>query len=365
MPKITLEEFFKQDVTKLVKCTSKEQSDAVRQAFHAMKKTWRSGNSYLELDYWNGKYECIHYTNDGGYDYYGDSSYMTYNFDDIIELSTNPTSEPKEEPEPDPNQLRILLRSDYQWHDACWDGQMKFFSIDTNRINTTEIISVENDPRTKYVQCTKCHSIIKNTKKAIESHVLLSLSSKTCLTCKYLRPSKETTLKESLVKNDDGTYTRTKKTVCSLTCGNNYRGPSIESSDARNGCMYARCRTNTVAAIDDFFIKYPGAFDEMATVDALDMSKWQVNSKYLDNIYFKWSGRYNFYVYTTSLGIIDRFECTYRNNHYKIAYSKKYDKMFVFMYGEYSEVTASSSIFSSSYYNELMKIMRNIYKGEN
>jgi hypothetical protein len=39
--------------------------------------------------------------------------------------------------------------------------------------------------------------------------------------------------------------------------------------------------------------------------------------------------------------------------------------MFALAWGEYSEITASNSDFSAQYYNELMKIMRNIYKGEN
>ena len=361
MPKITLEEFFNQDATKVIECFSKEQSDAVREAFHAMGKTWESGDSFLTLDCWVDGDTYIHYSNNCCKGKQKPSSKWTvYSFDDIVDLCSESTSEP------DPNQLRVLLRSDYCWHDAIWDGQTSRLSIRGNRLSSAEIISVENDPRTKYVQCTMCGSIIKNTKKALEKHGQLSQSSESCLTCKYLRFSNETNLKEQLIKNDDGTYTRTKKTVCSLVCGNSYNNPLIESERARGVCAYRRCSASTVNAVDDFFIKYPGAFDDMATVDALDMSKWQVEYKHLDNgVDFKWKGRYNLCVHTTSLGIIDYFNSNYRNNTYKLVYSKKYDKMFVFSWGEYSEINTTNSSFSTQYYNELMKIMRSIYKGEN
>ena len=129
--------------------------------------------------------------------------------------------------------------------------------------------------------------------------------------------------------------------------------------------MYKRCDANTLVPVDDFFIKYPGAFDDMATVDALDKSKWQLYYKhYNDYIEFNWKGRYNISVYTTNLGIIDYFRCNYRNKSIQIVYSKKYDKMFMFDYGTYKELTESSG-FSTQYYNELLKIMKDIYKGEN
>ena len=360
MPKITLEEFFSGDVTKVIECTTREQSDAVREAFHSLGKTWMSGDSYLDLDYWEDGDTYIHYTNDGcqGKDE-PMRSWLVCSFDDIIEFSSKPI------PEPDPHQLRVLLRSDYKWYDARWDGRTKFLSINKNHLNAVEIVAIENDPRTKYVQCTKCHSIIKNTKKALREHARLGLSSKSCLTCKQLGSRNETTLKESLVKNDDGTYTRTKKTVCSLVCDNSWSHPSIESATARQCCIYSRCHEQSVARIEDFFIKYPGAFDEMATVDTLDMSKWDVDYKYSDNsVRLKRKGRYSMYAHITNLGIIDRLECHYRSCTYRIVYSKKYDKMFAIMYGEYKELIAANQIFSTQYYNELMKIMRNIYKGE-
>lgn len=367
MSKITLAEFFVQDRQKLINCYTKEQSEILRRAFHAMGKTWSSGHSYLDRDYWEETDTYRHYTNNG---LTGDDpdikGYAMYEFNDILDFFPKPESEPESEPESNPNQLRVLLRSDYRWYNADWDGQSKLFSINGNVLAQTNIISIENDPRGKYVQCAKCGSIIKNTKKAIEAHAQLGMSSKTCLTCKYLKSYNETEVKESFVKNDDGTYIRTRKTTCSLGCGNVYNKTPIDSSDARTGCMYRRCSINTIQPISDIFVKYPGIFDDMATVDALDMNKWEMIYKGLDNsATFRSKGRYNIRVHTTGLGIIDRFECNYRSNYHIMAYSKKYDKIFIFKYGEYSELTATGSGFSTQYYNALMQIMRNIYKGEN
>ena len=365
MPKITLKEFFTVGTkTKIIECTTQEQSDAVRKAFNAFGKKWASGNSYLELDYWESNTTYMFYSNvcmrsdikpdEGEYEVYG--------FDDIIELS----SVAIEEPEPDTNQLRVLLRSDYMWHEAHWDDKSTLFSVNGQDIYPTGIVSIENDPRTKYVQCTQCNSFIRNTKKAIEAHAKLASSSKACLTCGCLSISSMTQINKSFTKNDDGTYTMNRKDVCSLTCSNSYKHPQIDKSSARESCRYKRCSVDTIGPIDSFFLKYPGAFDDMATVDAIDMNKWQIRYKHSDNsVEFKLKGRYNIYIRTTSLGIIDRFEVDYRNNCYTLAYSKKYDKIFVFKWSDYCELTMDNSDFSKQYYNELVKNIRNIYKGEN
>ena len=360
MPKITLAEFFERDQWKAINCYTREQSDAVRQAFHNMGKTWNGGNSYLTLDFWEDDTEYRHYTNDCRT---GTSHRLNncvfYEFDDIVELSSEPM------PEPDPNQFRVLLRKDYKWHNACWDENKNRLTVYGNNTSQTSVVSVENDPRVKYVVCKMCGSVIKNTKKAIEEHAQLKASSKACLTCKSLLLKDEQDLKESFHKNEDGTYTQTRKAVCKLVCDFSYGCPSIDSDKARSVCRYRKCGAETIEPAEKFFAKYPGAFDDMATVDALDMSKWTVNCRYNDDtVELKRSGRYNIFVRTTSLGIVDRFVCHYRSDTYEIVYSKKYDKLFMLNYGEYADITSSNTKLSEAYLNELMKIVRNIYKGE-
>ena len=360
MPKITLEEFLKKNKLKAINCYTKEQAETVRKAFHEMGRKWSSGNSYLKLDYWDDYDTYRHYTNDG---MTGTSrtiaGYTMYEFDDIIEFSTNA------EVKPDPNQFRVLLRKDYKWHNACWDENKNRLTVYGNNTSQTSVLSVENDPRAKYVVCKMCGSVIKNTKKAIEEHAQLKESSKACLTCKSLRLKDEQDLKESFHKNEDGTYTQTRKAVCKLVCDFSYGCPSVDSDKARSVCRYRKCGAETIEPVEKFFAKYPGAFDDMATVDALDMSKWTVNYRLVDDtVELKRSGRYSIFVRTTSLGIVDRFICNYRSDTYEIVYSKKYDKLFMLDYGEYADVTSSNTKLSEAYLNELMKIVRNIYKGE-
>lgn len=361
MPQITLAEFFERDQWKAINCYTREQSDTVRQAFHNMGKTWSSGADYPTLDFWEDEAEYRHYTNDGrtGTNHHLDNC-VFYEFDDIVEFSSEPM------PESDPNQFRVLLRRDYRWHNASWDDKENTLTVDHRSVSQANIIAIENDPRVKYVRCKMCDAVFKNTKKAIEEHAQLAKSSKACLTCRSLRFGNETSLKESLIKNADGTYTRTKKSVCQLTCGNTYRAPLIDDDKARAVCKYRKCGVDTVEPAESFFTKYPGVFDEMATVDAIDMSKWQITHRRIDDwVDFKWKGRYDIIIRTTNLGIIDRFVCSYRSYDYEIVYSQKYDKLFVFSCGCYEELTSTTSYFSKTYYNELMKIMRNIYKGEN
>lgn len=363
MAKITLAEFFSAGKMRAIMCYSREQSDAVRKAFDAFGKRWHSGDSFADLDYWLDADTFVYYSNDCCYGRNEPGSgYEVYNIDDIAEIAAGVAAAPAQ----DPHKLRVFLREDYQWHDAVWDQKSEKLSRGKSYIRQTNILAVENDPRVKYLQCKKCGEIVKNTKKAIAEHAALSQSSKTCLTCKSLRISDETNLKESYTKNEDGTYTRTKKAICSLTCDYIHRCPQIDSEKARSGCRYRYCKAETLVAVNDIFVKYPGAFDDMATVDALDMSKWQFYYRGSnDACEFKWNGRSNIRAMINNLGIINMFVCHYRSNVYEVVYSKKYDKIFEANYGEYTEITKDDSPFSETYYNELLKIFRNIYKGEN
>lgn len=356
MPKITLAEFFSSE-NNFIQCDTEEQAKIYCDTMHAMGKKWRGGESFAEYTYFQegGIWyrSTLQYTSSRDHAF----SYTVYHFTDIIDFSAT-------QPEPDPNQFRVLLRSDYRWHNACWDEKENNLIVCGCPVNQANIISIENDPRIKYVRCKMCGTVFKNTKKAIEEHAQLAKSSKACLTCKSLHFSDETNNKESFVKNQDGTYTRTNKCVCQLTCGYTYGHPQIDSDKARERCRYRNCSSTTIEPVENFFTKYPGAFDDMATVDALDMNKWQIQSKYSETVYFKLKDRYNITVSTNGLGIINCFTCDYRSNSYEIVYSKKYDKMFELYCGKYSELAPENSKFSETYYNELMKIMRNIYKGE-
>lgn len=356
MAKITLKEFLNGSEA-FIQCDTEEQAKIYCDAMHQLGKKWRGGESFAECTFFEESGVWYKNTLQYSHEPKNNGGYTCYHFTDIIDFVAIY--------KPDPHQFRILRHSDYRWYDAVWDDKENKITVGKKSFSPTEIISIENDPRVKYVQCTKCGEVIKNTKKNIEEHLQLSQGSKGCLTCRSLYIGDETSIKETFTKNEDGTYTRTKKASCKLMCGYTYRNPLIDDAKARGGCRYRNCRADTIGPIDDFFIKYPGAFDDMATVDALDVGKWKVYYRGTgDDVTFKWNGRYSINVRTTNLGIIDRFVCSYRSNDHEIVYSKKYDKIFEISYGTYAELTASDSPFSETYYKELMKIIRNIYKGE-
>ena len=354
MPQITLEEFLNGPEA-YIQCDTEEQANAYCNAMHELGKKWRGGESFAEETFYIGN--TIWYKNTMQYSTEGSHGATCYHFTDVVDFAQ--TSEPN------PNQFRVLLR-DYRWHNASWNEDSNKLSIVGKNIRRADIVSVENDPRAKYVVCKACGAVIKNTKKAIETHAQLGTTSKSCLTCKSLRLKDVKDLKESFAKNEDGTYTQNRKSVCTLVCDYSYSCPQIDSDKARSVCKYRKCSAESIEPADNFFTKYTGAFDDVATVDALDMTKWKVSYKHSnDSVDFKVNGRYNITAKTTNLGIIDRFVCAYRSNVYEVVYSKKYDKMFLLECGEYVELKSTSSRFSETYYNELMKMMRNIYKGEN
>ena len=87
--------------------------------------------------------------------------------------------------------MKILLRSDYKWHDAVFDNQEKLFKIDQNvyygGLDEIQIVSVKDDNRNDFVICNGCGEIVKNTKAAIKKHLELGKSSQTCFNCKKMR----------------------------------------------------------------------------------------------------------------------------------------------------------------------------------
>ena len=52
--------------------------------------------------------------------------------------------------------MKVLLRSDYQWHEAKWNPTSKVISLidSTNAIAKTTILSIKDDDRNKYLHST-------------------------------------------------------------------------------------------------------------------------------------------------------------------------------------------------------------------
>ena len=237
--------------------------------------------------------------------------------------------------------MKILLRSSYEWVDAIFNKENgKILNAETgNIIYPYQIVSIEDDERTKYVMCKGCGEIILNTPEVIYEHQHKCESSKACLTCKTMRQDVKESLDSEYILNEDGTYTVMIKNKAQLLCGNSYWHPAdINSKDAREMCKYVKCKTKGVHHFDDFFITYPGAFDKIATVDVLNPKKWEYKSHiYGDNgFYYQAKKRFRLYAQITNTGIISEFEYEYRGRSYRFVYSPKYNQIFWFENGDYT-----------------------------
>ena len=265
--------------------------------------------------------------------------------------------------------MKILLRSDYKWHDATFDNQDKLFNIDQNvcyhGIDETSIVSVKDDNRSDFVICSGCGEVVKNTKAAIKKHLELGKSSQTCFNCKKMREYSSTIIGErKYILNEDGSYTVHEKRNSNLLCTNKryYSGPNIDSEKARQDCKYSCCSSDGLKVYEDTFTKYPGLFDEVITVDALNKKKWKFEVKVRDYISFKATGSLRLYARINNYGIIDKFTYSYRNYNYNFVYSKKYNKIFWLSNGKYIEKAPSSNVTSANLAKIIEKI-HEVYEG--
>lgn len=263
--------------------------------------------------------------------------------------------------------MKILLRSDYKWYDATFDMQDKLFKIGQgySGIDEAHIVAIKDDTRNDYVVCKGCGEAIPNTKAEIKKHLELSKNSKACFHCKKMKENGSSLVGErKYTLNDDGTYTVSEKRKINLRCSNRsyYSGPDINSEEARHSCKYSACASSGVNSYEDTFTKYPGLFDELITVDALNKKKWKFESKYSDHILFKATGSLRLYARINNYGIIDRFTYSYRNYDYDFVYSKKYKKIFWLSYAKYLEKVPSSNITPTNLAKIIEKVAE-VYEG--
>lgn len=84
LKKITLSEFFDTKRRKAIWCTTKEESDAIRRAFHNFGKKWSAGQSYLKEDYWKSNTKQMYYLNSNTWQNSTPSHTCdVYEFDDV------------------------------------------------------------------------------------------------------------------------------------------------------------------------------------------------------------------------------------------------------------------------------------------
>lgn len=261
--------------------------------------------------------------------------------------------------------MKVLLRESLEWVDATIDtGSGRIcLSGSKARVYDTDILSIKDGEFKKYVICSKCGNVIRNTAAKKNEHMTRYETSKNCLNCSQMKRTNMSLQNHKFVLNKDGTYTEVSKSVCKLVCSNNYyRTYDINSEEARNACKYRKCADATFTALrSSIFAEFPGLFDTIATVDALNRKKW----------YFRWhssDGKYMHYqlrsrrkiVALVNGKIIDSFEFTYNRVSYRFFYSEKYDK--ILFYSSSGKYDPTRYGLSEGIVEELKEIVRKIYK---
>ena len=230
------------------------------------------------------------------------------------------------------------------------------YECEGNSINETDILTVlekEND----FVTCSACGQLIKNTPKAIREHIARKESYKGCLECQYLKTRENKNQKIKYALNEDGTFHRVLNDDVRLICGASYLYANITSEERLQNCPYAKCSKETISSNNGFFDKYPNAFDEMITVDAIKFK--DIHSRANKTILqLRCRGVINACV--NNKGIIDWYEIRTKNDSMQVYYSKKYNKLFMRHYGKYKEV-APNYVCSDDKLNYIKKTIANLY----
>jgi hypothetical protein len=238
--------------------------------------------------------------------------------------------------------MKLLLR---QFGDGCYvwkNGEMEdetHFIVDGKSVRQTDVVSISRDNRSKFVKCSACGATLKNTEEAIKEHRLKGTTSATCIGCRNLRESDSQTKSIKYVLQDDGSYVATIKKEMKLMCRRGWcRSYDINSKEARDGCQYKCCIDARMDGFKDIFMKYPGIFDDIITVDRiLDAGFKERNQKRDGTALYTLKGRDNIVAIVNAMNIVDYFQVSRYSNSWTVVYSKKYNEFYKIWNGTYSK----------------------------
>lgn len=208
--------------------------------------------------------------------------------------------------------------------------------------NEGNILTIIENAKSKMAVCSACSEIIHNTKKAIENHRNMHKTYEGCLNCPSVRFRANKDDKTKYTLNDDGSFNMITKNNGRLGCGRSYSFYDIMGEKRKGVCKYNGCANAEIKPLQTFFNKYPGAFDDMITIDTIKDMK-EVREHYTGYTKIKLKCRGNIYAYVNKKGIICYFEFEARYETLQVYYSKKYNKFFIYKYGKYEEITGRPS----------------------
>jgi hypothetical protein len=243
--------------------------------------------------------------------------------------------------------MKILLRKFgdeyYVWKDAVYKNSY-YIENDGVEILIHEnlILAVKDDDRGGKVLCKYCNALIDDTPEAIEKHFADREASKNCLTCELCVPygtrNNSTTV---YTPNGDGTYHQCINEDVKLRCKNAgyYSEVDINSSYAAKNCQFNLCRIKGVQKFEDFFLKYPGAFDKNLTVDFLNQKEFVYEGYYNGFFHYDLKLRNALSACVNEMGVVDHFIVRHRGWSFNAYYSERYDKLFFERFNDYGETT--------------------------
>lgn len=210
-----------------------------------------------------------------------------------------------------------------------------FVDDNGNRINTSQIVDVFRDNRSKYVRCSNCGELVKNTPEAIEAHWRAKADKKNCLQCNKMSEAYEKTpIKKTYVPdpNNHGKYIVTNKYAATLICRSGYYSRTIGTEAANENCKFLKCKNATYMPIEDLFTVCPHPFDTLPTVDMLLKKKWKLVGFERNNNYIAYShpSLKSLQAHANSKGIVSYFSIRVGSRDWFFMYSKKYDKHIYF-----------------------------------
>lgn len=232
--------------------------------------------------------------------------------------------------------MRILLKhvgdKMYVWKNATYKNE-KYYIIEDSReiqVNETNIASVEGQEGIGYVVCNNCGALIKNTPEEIEKHYTERENNRDCTKCEFLAFENNVRNKDrEVVAAGNGTYHITEKFTSELYCQRNYYSKrKVTHPDIARICTFYDCRRNGVRTPSSIFVKYPGAFDTVITVDALNAKKLKYDEYTGQYFLYDMKSRGTIKACVNQAGIVECFRVSSRGNLMYFYYSEKYDKMF-------------------------------------
>ena len=260
--------------------------------------------------------------------------------------------------------MKLLIKDSDKnlvWREAEYKGRCFCSTVSQYTYGNNDIYAIKDDNRNKLVICSACGAKVLNTPSAINAHRNMVHKSDKCFDCRNLRHQDEKVLSTKYVLNEDGTYSETTKRnvrlFCRLSGWNSY---DINSDEAKQRCRYAACENANFNGIEDFWTKYPDAFNEFVTVDRIIDTGYQSMGKYRDYIKYELKCVATLYAIVNNQGICTEFQLGYRRNKYTIRYSKKYDKVWIAEYGDFSELSMLE--LSEKTEKSIMEKLRTLYK---